>query len=77
MLVDSARCPACGSEPETVTHYLLICPGYAHERWLLREEANKLSKRLSLEVLLGDPNLTIPLANFIDSTHRLKSASTS
>jgi hypothetical protein len=50
-------------------HYLLECAGYAYERWTLKEEANKLSIRISLETLLGNPDLTISLANFIDSTH--------
>jgi Chromo (CHRromatin Organisation MOdifier) domain len=76
-LVDSARCPACSSELETVTHYLLECAGYAYERWTLKEEANKLSIRISLETLLGNPDLTISLANFIDSTHWFKLVSTS
>jgi hypothetical protein len=33
--VDSARCPACRADDETISHYLLICPSYAHERWAL------------------------------------------
>jgi len=32
LLVDGARCPACGSETGSVSHYLLICPSYPHER---------------------------------------------
>jgi len=31
----SSRCPACGAENESISHFLLICPSYAHERWLL------------------------------------------
>jgi hypothetical protein len=75
-LIDSARCPACGSEIENVTHF--TCPGYAYKRWVLKGEGNKLSKGLSLESLLGNPDLTISLANFkfIDATHRFKPAST-
>jgi zinc-binding in reverse transcriptase len=33
--VDSARCPACGDPRETVEHFLLRCPKYAHECWPL------------------------------------------
>jgi RNase H-like domain found in reverse transcriptase len=76
-LVDSTRCPACGLENKTVMHYLLKCAGYAHERWSLKEEANKLSLRINLESLLGNLDLTIPLANFIDTTHRFKPAAAS
>jgi hypothetical protein len=35
--VDSTRCPACGAMAETVQHFLLYCPGYAHERWVLEK----------------------------------------
>ena len=66
--MDNARCPACGAEVECVKHYLLECTGYAHERWTLKKKATELSKTFSLESLLGDPDLTIPLANFIDAT---------
>ena len=31
-LVNSARCPACGADAETVSHFLLQCPSYAHEQ---------------------------------------------
>jgi len=70
--VDSARCPACGTDEESVEHFLLACPGYASERWMFKNEATKLSKTLKMETILGDPDLTIPLANFIDATHRFK-----
>jgi len=70
--VDSARCPACGADEESVEHFLLTCPGYMYERWMFKKEATKLSKTLNLETILGDLDLTIPLANFIDATHRFK-----
>ena len=70
--VDSARCPACGEEDETVEHYLLSCPSYAHERWTLEQQAKKRSKPLTMEVLLGDKHLIKPLANYIEATQRFK-----
>lgn len=69
-LVDKPRCPACGDANETVQHFLLSCPGYAHERWALIQTAKKRKKDLSLETLFGDRELTLALANFIKATHR-------
>jgi hypothetical protein len=70
--VDSARCPACGADDETIQHFLLFCPSYDYERWALNQQARKLRKQLSMETLLGDQNMIIPLANYIDATHRFK-----
>ena len=70
--VDSARCPACGEDDETIQHFLLSCPSYGYERWALNQQARKLRKQLSLETLLGDLNMIIPLANYIDATQRFK-----
>lgn len=33
--IDSPRCPACRHPKETVEHFVLICPKYAHKRWTL------------------------------------------
>ena len=68
--VDSARCPACSADNEDIAHYLLTCPSYAYERWALACQAKKNHKTMSLKMLLGDPKMVIPLANFIDATHR-------
>jgi len=68
--VDSVRCPSCGASPETVRDFLLECPGYAFERWTLENRLKKKRKTLTLETLLGDADLMIPLANFIEATHR-------
>ena len=70
--VDSARCPACGAEDETINHFLFACPSYAHERWPLKQIAKKLQKPLTAETLLGDKRMIRPLANYIDATHRFK-----
>jgi hypothetical protein len=69
--IDSARCPACGASDETIQHFLLSCPSYAPERWALAQAAKK-KKRLSMETLLGDREMIIPLASHIDVTHRSK-----
>ena len=55
-----------------VEHFLLACPSYVRERWKLRSKALKLSKNMCIETLLGNPDLTLPLANFIDATHQFK-----
>jgi ribonuclease HI len=68
--VNSARCPSCGTSPETVRHFLLKCPGYAYERWTLENRLKKKRKTLTLEHLLGDAELMIPLVNYIEATHR-------
>ncbi len=73
--VDSARCPACGASPETVRHFLLECPGYAFERWALEKHLKKRQKALTIENLLGDTEFTLPLANYIESSHRFTSSS--
>jgi len=67
--VDSTRCPACGAEEETIEHYLLTCPSYAHERWALAQQVRKKHKQMTFEAILGDQDLTIPLANYIGATH--------
>jgi len=68
--VDSASCPACGADQETIVHFLLFCPAYAHERWALARQVKKQRKAISIESLLGDPNLVTPLGNFINATQR-------
>ena len=70
--VDSARCPACGAEEETIEHLLLACPAYAHERWALDKQAKKQRKQLTMATALGERSMAIPLANYIDATHRFK-----
>ena len=67
---DSARCPACGAGSETVAHFLLECPIYAHERWILAKRLNKRGKELTLENILGDKEAITPLSNYISATHR-------
>jgi hypothetical protein len=70
--VDSARCPACREEEETIEHYLLACPSHAHEIWALNRQARKIRKQLSLKTLLGEQKMTTPLAKYIEVTQRFK-----
>ena len=69
---DKANCPACGDENETIAHFLLHCPMYAFERWALAKHVKKRRKELTIETLLGDPELAIPLANYMDGTGRFR-----
>ncbi len=69
---DKANCPACGEDNESITHFLLTCPSYAHERWALTRQARKIRKNLTVETLLGDPELAFPLANYIEGTGRFR-----
>jgi len=55
---------------ETIEHYLLTCPSYTHKRWALAQQVRKKHKQMTFEVILGDQDLTIPLANYIGATHR-------
>ena len=65
--VDSTRCPACGAAKETVQHFLLSCPGYAHERWAL-EKAIKCKP--NMKTLLGEQESALALKNYVYATHR-------
>ena len=69
-LVDSARCPACGAGSETVSHFLLVCPSYAHKRWALERSLRRKKKALTLETLLGDTEAISPLISYINASHR-------
>jgi len=70
---DNARCPACGADEETIVHFLLFCPTYAYKRWALACQVKKQKKLLTIESLLGDPNLVIPLGNYINAMQRFTS----
>ena len=69
---DKTNCPACSEEYETPPHFLLSCPTYAFERWALERQVKKKKKNLTLEALLGDLDLALPLTNYIDGTSRFK-----
>jgi hypothetical protein len=64
-------CPACPEQNKTVEHFLLHCPGYAHERWALKRKLEEdLEEDLTLTSLLANEKAVQPLANFIATTHR-------
>lgn len=69
---DKANCPACGADNETITHFHLDCTHYMFKRWALAQQAKKKQKNMLIEMLLGDPEMAIPLANYIDGTSRFK-----
>ena len=66
--VDSAHCPACGTDEETVEHFMLRCPKYAHERWaLFRHIRDNVPQ---LEEVLSNPKAIILTTNYIQATER-------
>ncbi len=68
--VDSARCPACGAAPETVRHFLLECPIYTHERWILARRLSSRDRELTLENIMRDEEAFLSLSNYINASHR-------
>ena len=64
--VDSTQCTACRADQETIV-YFFFCLVYAHKRWALAHQVKKQRKTISIESLLGDPNLVIPLGNYINA----------
>jgi ribonuclease HI len=69
---DKANCLACGHEKETIAHFLLHCTKYDFKRWALVQQVKKRQKKMTLETLLGDPEMAIPLANYVHSTSRFR-----
>ena len=68
--VDHARCPACGDQVETVEHFLLHCPNFTHECWLLLV---KLKRTVPLTIeILSNKNTILSLINFIEATERFR-----
>jgi len=65
---DKDNCPACSAENKTIAHFLLHCTHYTFERWALAQQAKKRHKNMTIETLLEDPEMAIPLANYIDGT---------
>lgn len=67
-LVDSPQCELCGLEPETVTHYLFRCSGFADQRH------THLSSRgpdfLHISFILHATAALDPLFDFIKATGR-------
>ena len=72
--VDKPNCPACRENVENIAHFLLNCPKYGHERWALAQQVRKKRKFMTVESLLGEPDLIIPLANYICGTGRFRNS---
>ena len=72
-LVDSPRCPACGFGPESVRHFLIDCPIYAHERWILEKWCRKKNTVLTMENLLANEEAIKPLTSYIYASLRFTS----
>ena len=66
---DTPQCPACHSDRETVTHYLLVCPAYAHARAHHFSALGRSGRNLS--TLLGSSDARHPLLHYIGATQRL------
>jgi len=63
---------SCGAAPETTSHYLLECPLFANERFILETKVNRLlppDQYCTERILLGapDPNVTSNLYRKISS----------
>lgn len=68
---DTPFCPHCrGITAETVRHFLLDCPEYAHERHILQRKLRREAGNLSY--LLSNPTALLPLLRYVHSTKRLK-----
>jgi len=72
--VNSTSCPACGAARETVRHFLLTCPSYAHERWVLNARLKTKHKTMTLANMIENPDTLAALTNFIHSSHRFSYA---
>ena len=64
--VDSVSCPLCGATNKTVWHFLLIHPGY----WALEARLKEKHKHLTYNNILDDVDFFVPLANYINVSHR-------
>ena len=69
--VDSDRCPACGTQPKTVEHFLLQCPKYAHERWPLPKKLNRVLP--STTEILSNEKIILQTLSYIQATERFHS----
>ncbi|KAF9245438.1 hypothetical protein BU15DRAFT_13391, partial [Melanogaster broomeanus] len=67
---DTPNCPNCEDDrQETVEHFLLGCPQYAHERHVLQSSLGRVA--FSLPFILTQPTAHEPVIRFINSTKRL------
>jgi ribonuclease HI len=67
---DTPLCPTCKQERESVTHFLLDCPTYKRERYLMRLAVGPNSR--NFQFLLGEKKGMEETLQFIGRTGRLK-----
>ncbi|KAF8154759.1 hypothetical protein B0H34DRAFT_615375, partial [Crassisporium funariophilum] len=74
---ETLSCPHCGGlTPETVQHYLLLCPHYQHERHRhLRRTLGR--KAESLPYILSSPDALAHLLRFVHATKRFNTTADS
>ena len=68
---ETPTCPHCqGLMPETVCHFLLICPHYQNEHHRLRRKLRQ--KAESISFILSNPITSKPLLSYIHATKHFK-----
>lgn len=68
----SPFCASCPNKVETVKHYLIECPQYAHERALL--EQNIRHATYNIPLLLSDHTAIPALLKFVHATKRFQAS---
>jgi hypothetical protein len=58
----------CGAPKETLQHFLLECPTYAHKRWKLRPK--KADLEMKFAEILANKKKIIALAHYMQATRR-------
>lgn len=56
---------------------MLCCPAYAHERWALAQQAEKIRKLMAMETLLGILEMANAVAKYIRGTSRFRQSNKS
>ena len=69
-LADTLICPSCGTEPESITHYMLYCTTYTAQRRQLQRSLGR-DNSLGLEIL-GEEKMMKPLMAYINDTKRFE-----
>ncbi|KAF8273377.1 hypothetical protein EI94DRAFT_1563903 [Lactarius quietus] len=65
---ENVHCLACGHPNETPQHFILDCPAYTHERWLII--AGNSQKEYAY--LVDNAKNVLPLINIIQATGRFR-----
>ncbi|KAF8962531.1 hypothetical protein BDZ97DRAFT_1643133, partial [Flammula alnicola] len=67
---ESPICESCEKEPETVTHFLKLCPAFDDQRATLQEEIDPM-REIEID-LLGDIQARPALLRYIHATGRFR-----